>query len=174
MGKITFRKTIIVLFRSKLTATLPVIGSVIFTVGSVFFWPTLRIVDGTKAGSVSVGASLFVAGSALFTIAPLLDYADMSFALRDALVRKPSERGIGAYERLYKAQIVRAQRANALLYACAGACFFAGSFLFYPEERMVTTHGAWLYLVGCVLSFLAGTTLLLLQSPTCGVLSTLQ
>ena len=58
------------------------------------------------------------------------------------------------YQRLYKAQMLRTQRANAMLYALGGACFVAGSFLFYPAAKQETTHGAWLYLMGCVLSFL--------------------
>ena len=160
MGKITFRKTIIVLFRSKITATLPVLGGIGFLGGSFYFWPGVTV-DGTKEGAIFWGATWYVASSACYFIAPLLDYADMSLALRDALKKNPflsktqEYRGAGAYERLYKAQIVRSQRANALLYACSGACFLGGSFLFYPEQRTVTTHGAWLYLVGCVLSFLA-------------------
>lgn len=160
MGKITFRKTVIVLFRSKVAAVLPVLGGIAFLVGSFYFWPETEVND-SKEDAIFYGASWYVSGSAFYLIAPLLDYADMSFALRDALKKNPflsptqEYRGAGAYERLYKAQIVRSQRANALLYACAGVCFFAGSFLFYPDQRTVTTHGAWLYLVGCVLSFLA-------------------
>lgn len=155
MGKITFRRLTVTLVRSKINATLPVIGSGLFLVGSLYFWPD--DLDRASDGNLDMGASLFVAGSALYMIAPLLDYADMSLALSEDLARKPDEPGVGSYERLYKAQIVRSQRANALLFACGGTCFFAGSFLFFPEERMGTTHGAWLYLVGCVLSFLAGT-----------------
>jgi hypothetical protein len=155
MGKITFRRATITLVRSKINALLPVAGSLLFLVGSLYFWPTAPF-GGTHDSSVDTGATLFVAGSALYTIAPLLDFADMSLALRDDLSRKPPhETSIGTYERLYKAQIVRSQRANALLYACGGACFFAGSFLFFSEERLATTHGAWLYVVGSVLSFLA-------------------
>jgi hypothetical protein len=155
MAKITFRKTIIVLFRSKITASLPILGGLFFIIGSIYFWPTLKI-NGSHDKAVYIGAWWYVVASALYTIAPILDYADMSLALKDALQKKPKELdNAGAFERLYKAQVVRSQRGNALLYAVAGGCFFAGSMLFFPEERLSTTHGAWLYVVGCVLSFLA-------------------
>lgn len=153
MAKITFRKTIIVLFRSKVTASLPILGGILFIIGSVYFWPTVRVQSSHEIAA-TIGAWLFVTGSAFYTIAPILDYADMSLALKDALLKKPKDNA-GAYERLYKAQVVRSQRANALLYAVAGGCYLAGSTLFFPDQRTNTTHGAWLYLVGCVLSFLA-------------------
>ena len=197
MAKVTFRRTLRVLARSKLNALLPVIGGLLFLIGSVFFWPSLELFG---MDPDDVGATLFLTGSVLYLVAPVLDYMDMTYSLEDTL-QQPST---NQYERLYRvrklrtdimlwlscaavrpprchllslsprisscrpqnftcpgspinfaqAQITRTQRANTLLYSVAGVCFVLGSVLFYPRFRAESTHGAWLYLMGCVLSFI--------------------
>ena len=154
MGKITFRRVHSVILRSKVNAILPVLGGVAFLVGSVYFWPELA--QGSSSAG-DVGASLFTFGSFLYLVAPLFDFLDMQFSLSDMMteefgvVEEASGRE-NRFERLYKAQMLRVQRANTMLYAVSGVCFVAGSFLFFPWARAQSTHGAWLYLMGCAIS----------------------
>jgi len=160
MGKLTFRRVVSPLLRSKLNASLPVVGGVTFLVGSILFWP-----DITLAGVISAadwGAGLFVAGSVLYIIAPVVDFLDMNYSLQDMMEAAPtSKQAVGEattllpnYERLYKAQIVRTQRANSMLYAISAVCFVAGSFFFFPAQKVDSTHGAWFFIMGCTISFL--------------------
>jgi len=153
MAKVTFRRVLHVLFRSKVTAMLPVGGGFMFLVGSFFFWPDIAPALGNDIAG-DVGATLFLVGSILYLLTPLLDFADMSYSIKDLSGEAPAPSEKGMWERLYKAQMYRTQRANALLYAVSGICFVAGSCLFYPQMRAESTHGAWLYLMGCVVSFL--------------------
>ena len=58
------------------------------------------------------------------------------------------------YEFLYKAQMLRTQRANALIYAVGGMFFIGGSTLFFPAMEEIIMHGGWLYITGCMLTLL--------------------
>jgi len=130
---------------------MPIIGSVCYMVGSCFFWPNLYAME--WAGVLA--ASLFTAGSIFFMSAPILDYIDMSASY--ANLRHPPLGGDDAAKLhwLYMTQLMRTQRANTILYSVGGACFVAGSVLFFPSWRAEATHGAWLYLTGCFIVFLA-------------------
>lgn len=159
MGKITFRRVREVQTRSKITAALPIVGGLLFLCGSIAFCPGIFATDDLGA---EAGATLFLAGSVLFFAVPVLDYWDMTTSIErlttfkdGAAAEAGKDAGADAYERLYKAQLLRTQRANALLYAVSGASFIGGSCLFYPSMHAITAmHGAWLYLLGCVVGFL--------------------
>ena len=160
MAKITFRQTIHALLRTKIIAFLPLLGGLVFIPGSVLFWPDVHLKGPVSAGSY--GAGLFVVGSAFYFIAPLFDFIDTTFDIAD-LDAVPSA-GAGDkkkyssadapqfWETMHKAQLKRSQRANQVLYMVAGICFTVGSFFFFPWMRANVTHGAWLYMMGCVIS----------------------
>lgn len=154
MAKITFRRVVRVLLVSKVNATLPIVGGACFITGSVFFVPGLEIHDPDFCGTV--GAWLFLGGSICYLVAPLVDLFDMSFSINDISDAPPTEAS-SKYENLYKAQMKRTQRANALLYAVSSLAFVVGSVFFFPSMRygLDATYGAWTYLMGCVISFLA-------------------
>jgi len=153
MGKITFRPVVQVLFRTKVVAVLPVLGSIMFTVGSVAFLPNL-IAASEQFATVS-GASCFIAGSCFFFIAPTLDFLDMTYSARDLKASAAAETHLEKrYKSMYEAAIILGTRVNALLYAVSGACFIAGSALFLPAYWVQTTQGAWLFLMGCIINIL--------------------
>lgn len=155
MGKITFRPLVQVLNRTKAVAVLPVLGSIIFAAGSAAFWPSFVFTqEGNSAANI--GATLFVFGSIFFFVAPVLDYLDMTYSAYD--LRESAELATEAdkkYKALYKAQLIRTTRVNAILYSVSGVCFIAGSILFYPGLWLMTTHGAWLFVMGSVINVLA-------------------
>jgi len=171
MGKITFRPVVTVLFRTKVVAAMPVLGSFMFLVGSVAFLPhfifvtPLRIAyevkpdegspeDESEFAAVS-GASCFIAGSCFFFIAPALDFLDMTYSARDLKASAAAETQLEKkYKAMYEATIILGTRVNALLYAVSGACFIAGSALFLPDFWIQTSQGAWLFLMGCIINIL--------------------
>lgn len=64
----------------------------------------------------------------------------------------PGER----YTILYKRFIIKSQRLNALIYACAAFIFVVGSCFFLPQASLVVEnkniHGCWLFIAGSALS----------------------
>jgi len=101
-----------------------------------------------------LAASLFTTGSIFFMIAPLVDYLNMTYGIEQTRDPPAPEKETAQLEWLYIQQMMRTQRANTILYFVGGACFVAGSILFYPSMRTEATHGAWLYLTGCFIVFL--------------------
>ena len=154
MGKITHRMDRSFATAGRIiNAVLPVIGSTSFLIGSFFFWP--EISQGEQ------GAVLFLFGSVLYVVAPVVDVIDMQ-ASENAISSISTDAEMALHEKpfahddyasLYKAQMLKTQRVNALLYALSSVCFVFGSTLFFPAQRAQTTHGAWLYLMGCSISF---------------------
>jgi len=160
MGKITFRPVVTVLFRTKVVAAMPVLGSLMFLVGSMaflphfIFGPPTTSVDAQEFAAVS-GASCFIAGSCFFFIAPALDFLDMTYSARDLKASAAAETQLEKkYKAMYEATIILGTRVNALLYAVSGACFIAGSALFLPDYWIQTSQGAWLFLMGCIINIL--------------------
>jgi len=160
MGKITFRPVVTVLFRTKVVAAMPVLGSLMFLVGSMaflphfIFGPPTTSVDAQEFAAVS-GASCFIAGSCFFFIAPALDFLDMTYSARDLKASAAAETQLEKkYKVMYEAAIILGTRVNALLYAVSGACFIAGSALFLPDFWIQTSQGAWLFLMGCIINIL--------------------
>jgi len=147
MGKHTYHRSPGTPIRTRTTVTLPVFGGVVFLVGSVFFWPGLQEWAGY------LGASLFVFGSACYLAAPIIDWYELTYTHKLPEPTDPPG-SVGHYEWLYASQMLHTQRTNAILYAVGSVCFVAGSVLFFPALRAQSTHGAWLYLTGCVCIFL--------------------
>lgn len=157
MGKHTYTRSAQVLFRTVTSVTLPVLGGLLFLVGSCFFWPTAdgRFMIKTEGEwNGYVGAGLFLLGSVFYLSAPVIDYFEMTATM--STIQQPTEPQGSAphYEWLNATQMLQQQRLNAILYAVGGTFFVAGSVCFFPVLRQETTHGAWLYLTGCVLMFL--------------------
>lgn len=174
MAKLTFRRVLNeVLLRTAVNAALPLVGGLLFLVGSIFFWPGVRVTKklfksgddfvGPSDVSEDIGAALYLAGSVAYLIAPVVDFIDMSFSIMDiagtdeALPTKqapPAENSplVIDYKQLYTAQMIRTQRVNTVLYVSSGICFTIGSIFFFPELKAESTHGAWLYLMGCMVS----------------------
>ena len=132
MGKITYRRaTGIARPQAVVASTLPVMGGIAYTVGSVFFWPQLY-----KDNSLGIlAASMFVMGSVFYMVAPLLDYLDMTYGIEATKDPPAAEKEVAQLEWLYIQQMMRTQRANTILYFVGAACFVAGSILFYPSMR---------------------------------------
>ena len=77
MGKVTYKRVIVVPTRSKIVATLPIFGASLFLIGSALFWPT------GKNGTDSVpqdraAAACFLVGSILYLAQPLADCYDLN------------------------------------------------------------------------------------------------
>lgn len=166
MGKITFRRVVHVAHTYYGVVSLPVLGSVLFFLGSFTFLPGGLVIPGWFDASVRsqqlFGATSFLLGSVCFFVAPLLDFLELQFNLEN-LAEHPglppdehleSERKAARYEYLYKATLLQVQRANTLLYMLAGVCFVVGSCMFYANRNSTVwyTHGDWLYIAGCLLS----------------------
>jgi len=147
MGKHTYHRSPGTPIRTRTTVTLPVFGGVVFLVGSVFFWP------GLEEWAGYLGASLFVFGSACYLVSPIIDWYELTYTQKLPEPTDPPG-SVGHYEWLYASQMLHTQRSNAILYAVGSVCFVAGSVLFFPALRAQSTHGAWLYLTGCVCIFL--------------------
>jgi len=164
MAKITFRRAFAVVVRTQVFGFLPLLGGLLFIAGSCLFWPSV-----TLRGPVppaSYGAGLYVVGSIFYVIAPLFDLIDLSFSLSNLIDAPGSLAGLSTtnarfWETLYKAQLLRSQRSNALIYILAGICFTIGSFFFFPWIRQNQTHGAWLYVMGSIISLIGATLAML-------------
>jgi hypothetical protein len=158
MGKTTFRRVIKTLKRAYVTASLPVAGGVLFTVGSAMFVP------GATEEMLNSGAICFLVGSGCYWAAPFLDYWEFTHNagnlldtppnLRATLSGESAESLYKAYEHLYKAQLVRMQRTNCLIYMMGGIFFVGGSVLFFPSMEAIIMHGGWLYITGCCFTLL--------------------
>jgi len=170
MGKVTYKRVIVVPTRSKIVATLPIFGASLFLIGSALFWPT------GKNGTDSVpqdraAAACFLVGSILYLAQPLADCYDLNCnvgnlvdADKDKRVRHwwnwwfgdstEDMRKDPDYEFLYKSQILRIQGLNAGMFVLGAICFVIGSIFFFPYFQAYLVHGGWLYIVGCVVVML--------------------
>merc|ERR1711871_914055 len=134
MGKATYHRVITVPTRSKVAASCPVTGGVLFFVGSFCFFP------GERRDDVRVGAVCFLLGSVLYLIQPLVDYWDLTYGLNLAepapskvthwwdwwTERAPEREEQPDYEYLYKSQMLRIQSSNAAIYSMGALAFVAG------------------------------------------------
>lgn len=162
MGKATYHRIVDVLPIKYIVVTLPCAGGVLFLFGSFLFWP------GASHDATNTGALCFLLGSLCYWAAPFLDFWELTHNL-DNLVDRPLDVPIDVssprhartafsaalYEQLYKAHVLRLQRANSLIYMLGGACFTGGSVLFFPALEDIIMHGGWLYITGCILVLLA-------------------
>jgi len=164
MGKLTYKRVIVVPARNKIVGSFPVIGGVLFLVGSVFFWPDL-LDPNIEQAETYTGAVCFLLGSVFYLLQPLNDYYDLTWNIAnladqseaktvtwwDWWDERPRGKGAPDYEFLYKAQMLRIQGDNALIYVVGSLCFVGGSVFFLPPFAAQIVHGGWLYIVGCVL-----------------------
>jgi len=162
MGKATFVRYVAVLPVRYVVVALPCAGGVLFLLGSFCFWP------GSGEAATTVGAACFLVGSLCYWAAPFLDFWELTHNL-DNLVDRPlvmpeavssaaharMSFHAALYEQLYKAHLLRLQRANSIIFMTGGAFFVAGSSLFFPAMEELIMHGGWLYITGCVLVLLA-------------------
>jgi len=162
MGKATFVRYVAVLPVRYVVVALPCAGGVLFLLGSFCFWP------GSGEAATTVGAACFLVGSLCYWAAPFLDFWELTHNL-DNLVDRPlvmpeavssaaharMSFHAALYEQLYKAHLLRLQRANSIIFMAGGAFFVAGSSLFFPAMEELIMHGGWLYITGCVLVLLA-------------------
>ena len=111
------------------------VGSLMFVVGSVYFYPSYAGDCGIFNNCDNVGAILFIAGSALFLVASLI-----LFVLS----------GGSTFQDM-------ALTYNGLLYVFANTLFLIGSILFVPSLTSVITviPGITLFIVGSVIFVLA-------------------
>lgn len=101
MGKITYKRvTGLSRPQAIVASTLPVIGSVFYTIGSCFFWPNLE----DWAGDVA--ASLLTIGSVFFMLAPLLDYLDMWYGISEMKDMPIPSEGSARSQWLYLTQVL--------------------------------------------------------------------
>ncbi|KAL1524943.1 hypothetical protein AB1Y20_019819 [Prymnesium parvum] len=156
MGKVTFRRVVRVLHRNYVLSSLPVVGGTLFLAGSFLFWP------GSSEQTELNGALCFLVGSVCYWVAPLMDFWELSFNQANLLEppRVPTggviyvDQAAALYEHLYKAHLLRIQRANCLIYMLGGGFFVGGSTLFFPAMSKLIMHGGWLYIAGCLLTLL--------------------
>ena len=154
MGKVTFRRVVRVLHRRYVVVSLPVAGGLLFLVGSIMFWP------GSSKAAENTGALCFLVGSCCYWAAPFMDFWELSYNQANLLEPPavPKEQGsvlyhdqaAALYEYLYKAHLLRMQRANCLVYMLGGGFFVGGSTLFFPDMERLIMHGGWLYIAGCL------------------------
>ena len=118
MGKSTYHRIVEVLPIKYIVVTLPCAGGVLFLFGSFMFWP------GASHDATNTGALCFLLGSLCYWVAPFLDFWELTHNL-DNLVDRPLDMPIDVvsprhartafnaalYEQLYKAHVLRLQRA---------------------------------------------------------------